>query len=316
MTLRMSETESHGSPARRERCALDGVLLIDKPTEMSSAQVVGKVKWLLRCEKIGHAGTLDPGASGLLVCLLGHATRLASYAEGGLKTYSGTVQLGITTSSDDLSGDVLSRKAVTVTPCAVERVAERYVGDIQQIPPKVSALKVGGQRAYALSRRGIDVDLKARPVTVKELRISNVAGATFDFTCVCSKGTYIRSLARDIGAELGCGGALKTLRREASQPFQVTDASRLDGDLSTAILPWSALFPTTRRVELPLREACRVWNGDLRALQSVPTPPEGEVVVLYGAIGGAPVGLLQWDGSRWRIAANVSAPSEDRRTIQ
>lgn len=316
MTLMMSETESPESPPRRDRCALDGVLLIDKPTEMSSAQVVGKVKWLLRCEKIGHAGTLDPGASGLLVCLLGRATRLASYAECGLKTYSGTVQLGITTSSDDLCGEVLSKQAVTVTPGTVERVAERFVGEILQIPPKVSALKVGGQRAYALSRRGIDVDLKARPVTVKELRISNVADATFDFTCVCSKGTYIRSLARDIGAELGCGGALKTLRREASQPFEVTDASRLDGDLATAILPWSVLFPTTRRLELPLRETYRVWNGDLRGLQSMSTPREGEAVVLYGAIGGGPVGVLEWDGSRWRIAANVSAPSEDRQVSQ
>jgi tRNA pseudouridine55 synthase len=311
-----SEPGSHVPPSRRERRALDGVLLIDKPLEMSSAQVVGKVKWLLGCEKVGHAGTLDPGASGLLVCLLGRATRLASHAEGGMKTYSGTVQLGVTTSSDDVTGEVLTKSAVTVGAHDIERVAARFVGDIQQMPPKVSALKVGGKRAYALTRQGIDVELKARPVRVYDLQISNVGETTFDFICSCSKGTYIRSLARDIGAELGCGGALKTLRREASQPFTVTQAIRLDGELSAAILPWSELFPTTRRIELPLREALGVWNGDLRALASVPAPREGEHLVLYSAVGGAPVGLLEWSGSAWRIVVNVSAPGGDNEAIQ
>jgi len=161
----MSEENSEIQP-RRERRALDGVLLIDKPTEMSSAQVVGKIKWLLRCEKIGHAGTLDPGASGLLVCLLGRATRLAAHAESGVKTYSGTVELGLTTSTDDTSGEVLSRAAVAVTADQIAQVAARFVGTIEQFPPKISALKVGGKRAYALARQGIDVELKPRPVTV------------------------------------------------------------------------------------------------------------------------------------------------------
>lgn len=305
---------SEGSPARRKRCAIDGVLLIDKPTEISSAQVVGKVKWLLQCEKIGHAGTLDPGASGLLVCLLGRATRLAAHAEAGIKTYSGSVELGLTTSTDDISGEVLSRSPISVTREDIERVAASFVGSIQQVPPKVSALKVGGKRAYALTRQGVDVELAPRRITVYELHIKNVEVTGFDFVCVCSKGTYIRSLARDIGAKLGCGGTLKSLRRELSQPFSVAHATRLDGDLTAAILPWFELFPKTPRVGLSPDEARGVWNGDLRPLRRVPPPAAGEEAAVYGIVGGEPMGLIGWNGSGWRIVVNVTGPGEEKRS--
>jgi tRNA pseudouridine55 synthase len=280
---------------------------------MSSAQVVGKVKWLLGCEKIGHAGTLDPGASGLLVCLLGRATRLAAHAEEGRKIYSGTVALGVTTTTDDLAGEVLTRAEVRVREEQLEAVLPRLRGEILQLPPQVSALKVGGERAYALVRRGEEVALKPRPVTIYSLTLSNFQGDTFDFRCECSKGTYIRSLARDIGAALGCGGALKSLRREASWPFSVAQGTRLDGELTTAILPWFDLFPDTPRIELPLPGALGVWNGDLRALARIPEPRVGQERALYAAQGGQPAGLLRWDGTGWRIGVNVSVPGKHDR---
>jgi len=290
--------------------AIDGVLLLDKPVNMSSAQAIARVKRLLRCEKIGHAGTLDPDASGLLVCLLGRATRLASHAEAGTKVYSGSVQLGITTTTDDVSGDVIESRPVRAAPDEIAAAALRFTGEILQVPPQVSALKVAGERAYNIARAGLTAELKARPVTVERLVVSNIGPDTFDFVCTCSKGTYIRSLARDIGAALGCGGALKSLRREASRPFTVEQARGLDGGLEAGILPWFELFPSIRTVELPFADGERVWNGDLGALRRIPPPPNGELRAVYRVRGEAPSGLLEWTPEGWRIVVNVTAPGK------
>lgn len=293
---------------RAPRRPIDGVLLLDKPVGLTSAQAIARVKWLIGCEKIGHAGTLDPDASGLLVCLLGRATRLASFAEAGSKDYSGSIELGVTTSTDDLAGTVFERRAVTSTEAEVRAVVNRFVGPILQVPPQVSALKVAGERAYARARAGLTSELAPRPVTVERFTVRRYDRGTIEFDCTVSKGTYIRSLARDIGAALGCGGALGSLRREASQPFFVSRAVGLDGNLQAAILPWAELFPAMPRFTVTPLEGRALLQGDRGVLARLPAPGGSETRALYATLADGPLGLVEWTAAGWRIGVNVPPP--------
>ncbi len=214
-----------------------GWLIIDKPVGITSARVVERVKKLLelpRGHKIGHAGTLDPMATGLLALALGEATKLIEYAQAGRKTYAFTITFGETRDTDDAEGQVVETSDKRPTIAEIEAAIPRFLGKIQQVPPIYSALKIGGQRAYALARAGEAVELKAREVEVFEwlvtsgqwldnfLVTSHESLATASFLVTCSKGTYIRSLARDLAASVGCLGYVSSLRRLNSGCFTET----------------------------------------------------------------------------------------------
>jgi tRNA pseudouridine55 synthase len=230
----------------------DGILLIDKPAGMSSAGVVARVKRGLGATRVGHAGTLDPDATGLLIIVLQGATRVASYASDGFKVYSGVIQLGVTTTTDDLSGEILSRGE----PCQewgdIERAVSALRGQISQVPPQVSAKKLDGKRAYKLHRQGHTFELEARSVEVRRFEVAKgeTPGA-IQYCVEVSPGTYVRALARDLGQALGCGAAVESIRRESSGCFAVTDAVDLSEVSWAHVRDWGTLVPEMPRVYLP-----------------------------------------------------------------
>lgn len=242
-----------------------GIVLVNKPEGITSAAVVSRLRKVLNIKRIGHAGTLDPMASGLLVCLVGNATRLAQFAEKGEKIYSGSIHFGRTTDSDDRTGNTLEESNKIPSADRVIECSKSFLGDIMQVPPQVSALKINGERAYKLARKGESVPLKARPTCIYQFEIDQVNNQIYKFLIRCSVGTYIRSIARDLGALLGCGGNLFSLVREGSLPFELKDASSLDQIGSHSILPWTVLFPLTKQVLFPQDTVRSLKNGDLRA---------------------------------------------------
>jgi tRNA pseudouridine55 synthase len=245
-----------------------GILLVDKPARMSSAGVVARVKRILGANRVGHAGTLDPDATGLLIILINGATRLASYAADGFKVYSGEFQLGVTTSTDDLSGDVLTEGGLVPDFAAVRAATSRFVGELMQVPPKVSAKKLDGKRAYKLHREGQDFELEPRRVIVKTFEISE--GSTrenFNYRVEVSPGTYVRSLARDLGEILGCGGTVKSIRREVSGHFSVADAVTVDNVSWESVRDWGELVPDLPRIEFDDKVVAGLLNGQLGALR-------------------------------------------------
>lgn len=246
----------------------NGILLVDKPAGMSSAGVVARVKRALGANRVGHAGTLDPDATGLLIILINGATRVASYAADGFKVYSGEFQLGVTTSTDDLSGEVLSRSDDVPDFSRVKEASSHFVGELMQVPPKVSAKKLDGKRAYKLHREGKYFELSARRVVVREFDIQPTTGInTFFYRVEVSPGTYVRSLARDLGNALGCGGAVKSIRREVSGHFSVSRSVPLDGVSWDVVLDWAELVPEIPRVEFDRSTTAGLLNGQLSALR-------------------------------------------------
>ena len=219
-----------------------GILLVDKPQGITSHDVVARVRRAAGTRKVGHAGTLDPMATGLLVVGLNSSTRLLTFLVGLDKGYEATIRLGVSTASDDADGEVTAvRSAADVDDAAIDRGVARLTGEIDQVPTAVSAIKVDGRRAYDLAREGVEVELASRRVTVSELTVTDrrradvdgVAVVDLDVRVACSSGTYVRALARDLGADLGVGGHLTALRRTRVGPFDVADASGLD-DLDPA----------------------------------------------------------------------------------
>jgi tRNA pseudouridine55 synthase len=201
-----------------------GLLMIDKPAGPTSHDVVARVRRRLGSPGAGHLGTLDPAASGLLVVALGAATRALSVWQGGEKTYQATLTLGVITHSQDMTGEVLERRVVDVDEDALRGAARALTGEIDQVPPMVSALKVGGERLHVLARRGIEVERAARRVRVSSWEWLGVALPEASFRVTCSSGTYVRTLAHDLGMALGCGAALASLRRLRSEPFSLERA--------------------------------------------------------------------------------------------
>ncbi len=240
------------SGARALPPAWSGLLLLDKPAGVTSHDVVDRVRRRLGARGAGHLGTLDPGASGLLIVALGAATRCATVWQSGAKTYEATVRLGVSTRTQDLQGEVLARRDVTVGEEEVRAAALGFTGAIEQVPPMVSALHVGGQRLYKLARRGEEVERAPRRVTVHAWEWLDVAPPEARFRVTVSSGTYVRTLAHDLGERLGCGGALKSLRRLRSEPFGLERTVGLR-DLDTL-----ARDEVLARAGVPLAEALRV----------------------------------------------------------
>jgi len=210
---------------KRKGRDISGWLIIDKPADITSTAVVNKVKWALGANKAGHAGTLDPAATGILAVALGEATKTVPHVTDALKAYEFTVNLGSATNTDDAEGEVIKTSDIRPTDEAIKDALNQFIGEIEQIPPKFSAVKINGERAYKLARDGEEVDIAARPLWVEELLMvdrPNADQVVLEMTC--GKGGYVRSIARDLGAALGCYGHVERLRRIWSGPFDMEHA--------------------------------------------------------------------------------------------
>jgi tRNA pseudouridine55 synthase len=221
--MSMAEREL-GVPARGAVPEWSGLVLVDKPVGVTSHDVVARVRRRLRDRGAGHLGTLDPGASGLLVVALGAATRCIPIWQGGEKTYEARIRFGVVTDTQDTHGKVLQQAEVTFDEGAVRAATQEFVGDIDQVPPMVSALKIGGERLYRMARRGETVERRPRPVRVMAWDWTSFELPEAGFVVRVSGGTYVRTLAHDLGARLGSGAALAGLRRLRSEPFSVERA--------------------------------------------------------------------------------------------
>lgn len=204
---------------------ISGIVLLDKPLGITSNTALQKVKRLFSAAKAGHTGSLDPMATGLLPLCLGEATKVSGYLLDADKSYTGTIKLGIRTSSADAEGEVIETRPVeNISEKKIQTVFNQFLGEIDQIPPMHSALKVNGQPLYKLAHQGMEIERKSRPVTIFNLTLLRFEGDEIDIAVDCSKGTYIRTLAEDIGQALGCGAHLCALRRTATGPFELEDA--------------------------------------------------------------------------------------------
>lgn len=203
---------------------IGGVFAVDKPPGMTSHDVIDVVRGVLRGAKAGHAGTLDPGATGILVVCLGQATKVSSFLMEGSKVYEGWARLGIVTETYDADGAVVDTKPVECTKEEIVATSRDFVGAIEQIPPMFSAVKIGGQKLYRLARRGVEVERPSRKVVVDSFEILDVEPTRFYFRLRCSKGTYVRTIVHDLGQKLGCGAHLESLRRTEQGPFEIKDA--------------------------------------------------------------------------------------------
>jgi len=234
---------------------MNGFLIVDKPAGMTSHDVVNAVRRLAGIRRVGHTGTLDPLATGVLVLALGAATRLVQFIDGNHKTYHATLRLGETTTTYDADGDLVERRPVTVSQAEIEAALVGFRGDITQIPPMYSAVKVKGQKLYKLARQGKEIERAARPVTIHRLNVLDWALPEVTIEVICSAGTYIRSLAHDLGQTLGCGAHLTALTRIAAGEFRLEDAYALEvlrtlaqaGRLADVVLS-----PETALTELPV----------------------------------------------------------------
>jgi tRNA pseudouridine55 synthase len=261
----------------------DGLLLVDKPSGMTSHGVVDAERRALGIRKIGHAGTLDPMATGLLVLGVGRATRLLRYLGMLAKTYEGTARLGQETDTLDADGEVIRTSPVDASREEVERAAATLVGDSMQTPPAYSAVKVGGRKLYAEARAGRHVEAPPRPITVEAFEVTEFDGRDVGFRVTCSGGTYVRVLAADLGAALGCGAHLVALRRTAVGPFDVGDSSP-PGEGSP--LPLERAVAHLPRVDLVDEEARAASHGRILAPAGVEGPhavfdPEGRLIGVY-----------------------------------
>lgn len=232
---------------------LEGILLIDKPSGLTSHDVVDRVRRKLKMKRIGHAGTLDPMATGLLIILVGKATKLSQYLMSLDKVYEGTVTLGVSTNTYDAEGEVMTTQPVPdLSLSDIQATLSSFVGDQYQTPPMFSAIKIDGQPLYKMARKGKEVEREPRFIRISRFEASRFETPEFDFSLDCTKGTYVRSLANDIGEKLGCGAHLSALRRTASDRFHIENAIELEAfqeaereAISDALISKNEALPNT-----------------------------------------------------------------------
>jgi len=255
-------------------------VLVAKPAGPTSHDVVDIVRRALGEQRVGHLGTLDPFAQGLLVLVVGRATRLAAYAAEWPKAYEGVIRLGVTTDTDDLTGAVVATAPWTgITPAQLAAVIDGFRGRYEQRPPAYSAVKIAGERAYARARRGEPVEPTARDVDIRELEIVEAAVPDLQFRATVSGGTYLRSLARDIGAKLGCGAHLVALRRTAVGPLRVSDAVAPEAVTRAAVRDASVLVGHLPRRHVNEEERDAVVHG--RPVKSDPTAESRQPIAVF-----------------------------------
>ena len=278
---------------------MTGIIIIDKPPAWTSQDVCAKLRGALREKRVGHSGTLDPMATGVLPVFVGRATRAVGFAESDRKRYTACVRFGVTTDTQDMTGTIIETRECDVTEAELLSVLPEFTGEIDQIPPMYSAVKIGGQKLYELARRGKDIERPARRVNIYSIDLIGRERGDFVLDVRCSKGTYIRTLAHDIGKRLGCGGALSGRRRTEAGIFKISDAHPLDevisaagnGQIGELLLPTDRLFAACPAVTVdPERERrCRCGNdfpadvpdGDYRVYSE-----SGEFLLLGRARGG------------------------------
>jgi len=278
-----------GRPPRPKKRDVHGWVVLDKPVGMTSTHAVAVVKRAFCAKKAGHAGTLDPLASGLLPIALGEATKTVPFVMDGRKAYEFTVAWGSQTDTDDTEGKVVATSEERPDEAAISALLPRFTGTIQQVPPKFSAIKIAGERAYDLARDGEEVTLQARPVEITALRIVRHDGPTTTFEAECGKGTYVRAIARDLGLALGCLGHVAHLRRTRVGPFAVANAATVealrDGDNATeALLPVAAALALIPEITVHRDAALRLKRGQSVLLRGRDAPLEAEAV--YAVSGG------------------------------
>lgn len=286
-------------PRRAPRRRVDGVLLLDKPLGMSSNAALQKARWLFNAEKAGHTGTLDPLATGLLPLCFGEATKFSSTLLDADKTYLATVKLGVVTDTCDAEGKVLAMHPVTTTEADVLAALTRFTGEIEQVPPMYSALKREGKPLYELARQGIEVERTPRRVTIHTLEMLAWRGDTFDLRVACSKGTYVRTLAADIGDALGCGAHLSALRRTRVGALDIAQAVTLEAiealpaDARDHLLePPDALLAVLPAEHLNVADAARLLQGQPIRWNGLPSCQRR----LYGPQGFIGLGECGEDG--------------------
>ncbi len=255
--------------ARKKGRDISGWLIVDKPAGIGSTDVVSKVRWALDAKKAGHAGTLDPDATGVLAVALGEATKTVPYLTEALKCYEFTVIWGAETSSDDASGTVVRTSDARPTEDQIRAALPQFTGDIMQVPPSVSAVKVDGERAYDLVRDGEEVELAARPLWVEELELIEASEGQARLRMICGKGGYVRAIARDLGRALGCLGHVLCLRRIWSGPFEASAGiafDRLDranqAEVEAMLLPLSAALSELPQMQATEMGQVRILNGN------------------------------------------------------
>lgn len=252
-----------------------GLLLLDKPQDITSFGAVSRIKKLVGEKRVGHTGTLDPMATGVLPILIGRATALSQYLLDADKGYTATVKLGITTDSCDITGNVLSERSVACADYDIENVLKRFLGKQMQIPPMYSAIKQNGVRMYELARKGEMIDIPAREINVLSLvKASNLTDENeFNIECLVSKGTYIRSLCRDIGEELGCGATLTALRRTKTAGFDLSQCVKLNDltseNITDYILPCDKVVAYLEKIQISEKQAIRFANGGQLSLDRI-----------------------------------------------
>ena len=293
----------------------NGILIIDKPAGWTSMDVCAKLRGIYHEKRVGHAGTLDPMATGVLPVFIGRATRAVEFATDSDKEYIAGLKLGVVTNTQDTTGEVLEERPVTATRAEVEAVLARFTGDIEQVPPMYSAIKVGGKKLYELARKGKEVERKPRPVTIRELELTGQQGdGLYTLRILCSKGTYVRTLCHDIGQVLGCGGCMSSLRRVKAAGFTEADSLSLEAvqaaagegraedlllsvDRYFARSGWSGKCTVRPAVEKVLR------NGGTAAVPGM----EGEFLVYSG--DGEFLGLGRSEGARLRLIKSFFEPT-------
>ena len=265
----------------------NGIIIIDKPADWTSMDVCAKLRGILKTKKVGHAGTLDPMATGVLPVFVGQATRGVSFAESGEKEYVATLRLGLVTDTQDISGRTLAGGPVTVTAEELAAVLPRFTGDVTQIPPMYSAIKINGQKLYDLARQGREVARKPRPVTIYELELlERLSDVDYRLRVRCSKGTYIRTLCHDIGQALGCGGCMAALRRTMAAGYTLAESCTLEEVQArgeSLLRPVDTLFrqhPEYRITHPRVEQLCRNGNAF-----TVRTPLADGLYRVYGMEG-------------------------------
>ena len=246
---------------------MNGIVIIDKPAGWTSQDVVSKLRGVFKTRRIGHGGTLDPMATGVLPVFVGRATRGVEFFEHAHKTYEAVLQLGIATDTEDITGNILEEKPVCVTENEFLSVLEQFRGEIQQIPPMYSAIKVNGQKLYDLARKGKEVERKSRTITIFKLECLEFSGNQAKILVHCSKGTYIRTLCKDIGAALGCGGCMAALRRVQAGDYTIDRAVSLQTLVESDnpeiyLAPVDSLFAEYDKLVLTPNQEKRCRNGN------------------------------------------------------
>jgi len=292
--------DPNGRNRRKRGNPVHGWVVLDKPLALGSTKAVGRVRWLFEAQKAGHAGTLDPLATGILPIALGEATKTVPFLVDAAKAYEFDISFGVSTETLDAEGEVTGRSDVRPKTDAIKAVLPRFTGNVEQVPPKYSAIKIDGKRAYDLARAGVAVEMKTRIVRIDAVSLVQQSGDVASFTVDCGKGTYVRSLARDICEALGAEGHVSRLRRTRVGPFDLSqsvtlEALEADEDRTSALCPVAAALPDMPRLDIDEAQA-----KELRFGRDIPVDrahPDGTEVGVFlnthlVAIGSCDDGLF------------------------